>query len=155
MELIIIRGTQNSGKSTTAACVHNEIIARGAQPKMTHIYADVIPIMELRDFESVLDYDRVRVAIISQGDETDKLRERIERLCWEWRPNVLVVCCRKVKREGSSIEMLENNYPNWMKSAQTFWTNEVASTDWNTILADKQQTAEQIADYIKKITVTL
>lgn len=155
MELIIIRGTQNSGKSTTAACVHNEIIARGAQPKMTHIYADVIPVMELRDFESVLDYDRVRVAIISQGDEADKLRERIERLCWEWRPNVLVVCCRKVKREGSSIEMLENNYPNWMKSAQTFWTNEVASTDWNTILADKQQTAEQIADYIKKITVTL
>jgi hypothetical protein len=155
MELIIIRGTQNSGKSTTAACVHNEIIARGAQPKMTHIYADVIPIMELRDFESVLDYDRVRVAIISQGDDADKLHERIERLCWEWRPNALVVCCRSMNKTGSSYEMLQKKYPTWINTAIEYWPNVVATNNWQTILAAKQQTANQIANQIRNIVVTL
>ena len=155
MELIIIRGTQNSGKSTTAACVHNEIIARGAQPKMTHIYADVIPVKELRDFESVLDYGRVRVAIISQGDEVDKLHERIEHICWEWRPNAIVVCCRSKKATGSSYEMLCNIYPEWMKNATIVPSNVVTSNNWDTILAAKQQTAEQIANQIIQITVTL
>lgn len=153
MELIIIRGTQNSGKSTTAACVHNEIIARGAQLKMLHIYADVIPVMELRDFESVLDIGRVRVAIISQGDEADKLAERIERLRWEWRPNAIVVCCRSKKTTGSSYEMLCDNYPEWMKTAKEYWPNVVSAKDWPTILATKQQTAEQISNQIQQIIV--
>lgn len=154
MKLIIIKGTQNSGKSTTAACVHNEIIARGAQLKMMHIYADVIPTGELRDFESVLDYSHVRVAIISQGDEAAKLHERIERLCWEWRPNAIVVCCRSKKMTGSSYEMLCNNYSSWMP-AQEVPVNIVSSNDWKTILSAKQQTANQIANYIKQIVVAL
>lgn len=154
MELIIIRGTQNSGKSTTAACVHNEIIARGAQLKMMHIYADVIPTGELRDFESVLDYGRTRVAIISQGDDANKLHERIECQCWEWRPNVLVVFCRTMPKPGSSIEMLQNTYPTWMP-AREYPVNKVASNNWKTILLAKQQIADQIANHIKQIVVSL
>lgn len=154
MELIIIKGKQNSGKSTTAACVHNEIIARGAQLKMMHIYADVIPVMDLRDFESVLDYGHIRVAIISQGDEANKLHERIERLCWEWRPNVLVVCCRTLPKPGSSIEMLQKSYPEWMP-AKIFPVNKIATNDWKTILTAKEIIANQIANYIKQIVVTL
>ena len=154
MELIIIKGKQNSGKSTTAACVHNEIIARGAHLKMMHIYADVIPVMDLRDFESVLDYGHIRVAIISQGDEANKLHERIERLCWEWRPNALVVCCRTLLKPGSSIEMLHKSYPKWMP-AKIFPVNKIATNDWKTIMTAKENIANQIANYIKQIVVTL
>lgn len=152
MELIIIRGKQNSGKSTTAACVHNEIIARGAQLKMMHIYADVIPIMNLRDFESVLDLGHVRVAIISQGDLAAQLAERIEHLRWEWRPNAIVVCCRSKNMTGSSFEMLCNNYPQWMP-AKEFTVDEVVSSNWPTILANKQQKAEEIVNHIQTIKV--
>ena len=152
MELIIIRGKQNSGKSTTAACVHNEIIARGAQLKMMHIYADVIPIMDLRDFESVLDLGHVRVAIISQGDLAAQLAERIEHLRWEWRPNAIVVCCRSKNMTGSSFEMLCNNYPQWMP-AKEFTVAEVVSSNWPTILANKQQKAEEIVNHIQTIKV--
>lgn len=150
MELIIIRGTQNSGKSTTAACVHNELIACGAQLKMMHIYADVIPLMDLRDFESVIDLGHVRVAIISQGDVAGQLVERIERLRWEWRPNAIVVCCRSINRDGSSYNILCNSYPTWMP-AKEYWVNETAAKDWPTIIAAKQKTAETIVDYIKTI----
>lgn len=152
MELIIIRGKQNSGKSTTAACVHNEIIARGAQLKMMHIYADVIPIMDLRDFESVLDLGHVRVAIISQGDLAAQLAERIEHLRWEWRPNAIVVGCRSKNMTGSSFEMLCNNYPQWMP-AKEFTVDEVVSSNWPTILANKQQKAEEIVNHIQTIKV--
>ena len=153
MDLIIIRGTQDSGKSTTAACVHNEIIARGAQLKMMHIYGDVIPVMDIRDFESVLDLGHVRVAIISPGDEAAMLSERIEHLRWEWRPNVIVVCCRSRNKIGSSYEMLQNNYPDWMQTVQEYWVNEVATPDWSAILAAKKQIACQIASQIQKIVV--
>ena len=112
MDIIIIKGTQNSGKTTTAACLHNELInPEGALLKLFRTAGGYMPVMgEMRDFWSVLDLGRKRIVIISQGDDANYLEKMMEHLIWSYVPDIVVVCTRTRSVEGSSWNMLHDKY---------------------------------------------
>ena len=112
MNIIIIKGKQNSGKTTTAACVHNELInPEGALLKLFRTAGGYMPVIgEMRDFWSVLDLGRKRIVIISQGDDANYLEKMMEHLIWSYAPDIVVVCTRTRSVDGSSWNMLHEKY---------------------------------------------
>ena len=117
MDIIIIKGTQNSGKTTVAACVHNELInPEGALLKLFRTAGGYMPVIgEMRDFWSVLDLGRKRIVIISQGDDANYLEKMMEHLIWSYAPDILVVCTRTRELEGSSRKMLNEKYGSYIR----------------------------------------
>ena len=72
MELIIIRGRQNDGKTTTATMLHNALVGQSTAVRLLKINGDYLPVwQEVFDFRSVIDIGITRVAIISAGDDDD------------------------------------------------------------------------------------
>lgn len=123
MELIIIRGRQNDGKTTTATMLHNELVAHCSAVRLLKTNGDYLSVgNDIRDFRSVIDIDKKRVAIISEGDVDDALKEEMERINYVFRPDIMVVCARAYNREGSSYRMLEENYGEHFKDENVFWT---------------------------------
>lgn len=103
MELIIIRGRQNDGKTTTATFLHNQLLEQGAKVKHLHTNGNYLSVEKwMVDFQSVLDFGKKRIVIISEGDDDDRLAELMDGLIYDYRPDILVVCARAYDRVGSS-----------------------------------------------------
>lgn len=123
MELIIIRGRQNDGKTTTATMLHNDIVNRGARVRLLRTNGNYLSVENwMVDFQSVLDLMKKRIVIISEGDDDDRLAELMEELTDDYRPDIVVVCARSYNREGSSYRMLTERYADIMVSENEFWT---------------------------------
>lgn len=151
MDIIIIKGTQNSGKTTTAACLHNELInPEGALLKLFRTAGGYMPVMgEMRDFWSVLDLGRKRIVIISQGDDANYLEKMMEHLIWSYAPDIVVVCSRTRELEGSSLKMLNEKYGHFIRQDCIF---EVVKTDNPAdALNAKKTLAHDIVNKIKSL----
>ncbi|MDY6394673.1 MAG: hypothetical protein SPK52_01785 [Synergistales bacterium] len=123
MEIIIIRGRQNDGKTTTATMLHNELVVRSNAVRLLKTNGNYLPVgNDVRDFRSVIDIKENRIAIISAGDVDDVLNKEMEELIYKYRPDILVVCARAQDREGSAYRMLKDNYGNLIKEENEFWT---------------------------------
>lgn len=123
MEIIIIRGRQNDGKTTTATMLHNELVVRSNAVRLLKTNGNYLPVgNDVRDFRSVIDIKENRIAIISAGDLDDVLNKEMEELIYKYRPDILVVCARAQDREGSAYRMLKDNYGNLIKEENEFWT---------------------------------
>lgn len=123
MELIIIRGRQNDGKTTTATLLHNELVGRGANLKLLKTNGNYLSVDNwIVDFQSVLDFGKKRIVIISEGDDDDRLAELMEGLVFDYRPDIVVVCARAYDRVGSSYRMLTEKYKELIKPENEFWT---------------------------------
>lgn len=143
MELIIIRGRQNDGKTTTATMLHNELVARSNAVRLLKTNGDYLPVgIEVRDFRSVIDIKEKRIAIISAGDVDDVLNEEMEELIYEYRPDIMVVCARAQDREGSAYRMLKENYADLIKEENEFWT------EWMDNPKDAITTKQKVVDKI-------
>jgi thymidylate kinase len=133
MELIVIRGAQNSGKTTTAALVHNRLVENGATVKLLQMKDNILDAGQYtRDFQSVLDIEKKRIVIISEGDDDDTLYEKMEWFENEYRPDIMVVCARTYNRSGSSYRMLTEYYSDAMHEENEFWV-EYADSPTKTI----------------------
>lgn len=123
MELIIIRGRQNDGKTTTATMLHNDIVERGARVRLLRTNGNYLSIGNwMVDFQSVLDLMKKRIVIISEGDDDKRLEDLMNELTDIYRPDIVVVCARSYNREGSSYRMLTERYADIMVSENEFWT---------------------------------
>lgn len=150
MELIIIRGRQNDGKTTTATMLHNELVARSNAVRLLKTNGDYLPVgIEVRDFRSVIDIKEKRIAIISAGDVDDILNEEMEELIYEYRPDIIVVCARAQDREGSTYRMLKENYADLIKEENEFWTEWMDNP--NDAITTKQKVVERIVTRIMNI----
>ena len=150
MELIIIRGRQNDGKTTTATMLHNELVARSNAVRLLKTNGDYLPVgNEVLDFRSVIDIKEKRIAIISAGDSDDVLHEEMEELIYQYRPDIMVVCARALDREGSAYRMLKDNYANLIKEENEFWTEWTEKRDDAIII--KQSVVEKITNRIINI----
>ena len=150
MELIIIRGRQNDGKTTTATMLHNELVARSNAVRLLKTNGDYLPVgNEVRDFRSVIDIKDKRIAIISAGDVDDVLNEEMEELIYEYRPDIMVVCARAQDREGSAYRMLKDNYSTLVKEENEFWTEWVENPTDAT--KAKRAVVEKIANRIMNL----
>ena len=150
MELIIIRGRQNDGKTMTATMLHNELVAHCNAVRLLKTNGDYLSIgNDIRDFRSVIDIDKKRIAIISEGDEADVLNKKMEELIYDFRPDVMVVCARAYNREGSSYRMLEENYGEHFKDENVFWTEK--AEDFADALNAKRSVVNKIVKQIMNI----
>lgn len=149
MELIIIRGRQNDGKTTTATMLHNELVARSDAVRLLKTNEYCLPVgNNVCDFSSVIDIEEKRVAIISEGDEADVLNKKMEELIYVFRPDVMVVCARAYNREGSSYRMLEENYGEHIKNENVFWTEK--TEDFTDALNAKRSVVNKIVKQINR-----
>ena len=124
MELIIIRGAQDSGKTTTAALVHNKLVENGAVVKLLQLKDNIFDAGQYtRDFQSVLDVEKKRIIIISEGDDDDTLYDNMEWYNNEYRPDIMVVCARTYNRSGSSYRMNTEHFSNSMRKKTSFGQN--------------------------------
>ena len=152
MELIVIRGAQNSGKTTTAALVHNRLVENGATVKLLQMKDNILDAGQYtRDFQSVLDIEKKRIVIISEGDDDDTLYEKMEWFENEYRPDIMVVCARTYNRSGSSYRMLTEYFSNAMREENEFWT-EYADDPTKTVEA-KFPIVERIVNRIYEIEI--
>lgn len=152
MELIIIRGAQDSGKTTTASLVHNKLVENGATVKLLQMKDNILDVGQYtRDFQSVLDVEKKRIVIISEGDDDDTLYEKMEWYNNEYRPDIIVVCARTYNRLGSSYRMLTEYYSNAMREENEFWT-EYADDPTKTVEA-KFPIVERIVNRIYELEI--
>ena len=152
MELIIIRGAQDSGKTTTAALVHNKLVEDGATVKLLQMKDNILDAGQYtRDFKSVLDVEKKRIVIISEGDKNDALYDNMEWYNNEYRPDIMIVCARTYNRSGSSYRMLTEYFSNAMREENEFWT-EYADNPTKAVEI-KIPIVEQIVNRIYKIEI--
>ncbi len=150
MEIIIIRGRQNDGKTTTATMLHNELVVRSNAVRLLKTNGNYLPVgNDVRDFRSVIDIKENRIAIISAGDVDDVLNEEMEELIYKYRPDILVVCARAQDREGSAYRMLKDNYGNLIKEENEFWTEWMENQ--NDAMDAKRVVVERIVNRIMNI----
>ena len=150
MELIIIRGRQNDGKTTTSSILHNQLVERGAKVKLLQTNGNYLSVCNwMVDFQSVLDLGKRRIVIISEGDDDDRLAELMDELINEYRPDIVVVCARARDIEGSSYRMLTQKYKDLIEPRNVFWTE---YTDDNSKINEvKSLVVEKIINRIQSI----
>ena len=152
MELIIIRGAQDSGKTTTAALIHNRLVEDGATVKLLQMRDNILDVGQyVRDFQSVLDVEKKRIVIISEGDKNDALYDNMEWYNNEYRPDIMIVCARTYNRSGSSYRMLTEYFSNAIREENEFWP-EYADDPTKTIEA-KSPVVERIVHRIYEIEI--
>lgn len=156
-EFVIIAGTQNSGKTTTAWCVYQRLlpysdatrILIGGAEVENHgeIVYKIPPYDRLpEDFKAVLHIYGFTVAIISAGDIDDWLEDEIESVYSE--ADFIVISLRSYNRVGSSRRMLIEKYSNdytkefWVEAANPSITHPMD------IVNSKRPVADRIANYI-------
>lgn len=119
MELIIIKGDTNSGKTTTAALVHNEL-AWYNHAKLIWLMLDnhCIPVEKedlVPNFRSAMVYKDKTICIVSHGDNLDYFEEYVNEIIPWYNPDILIVCsrtsgyvCDKIWEKFGSIIKDEN-----------------------------------------------
>ncbi|MBR6439225.1 MAG: hypothetical protein IKS65_08625 [Bacteroidales bacterium] len=150
MELIIIRGRQDDGKTTTATILHNVLIEYGASVKMLHTNENSLSVGTwMVDFQAVLDWVNKRIVIISEGDYKNRLSAIMDSLIYDYRPDIVVVCARSRDVDGSSYRMLTEKYQDLIKPENEFWTQFV--DDYSRVMEVKRPIVELIINRIYNI----
>ena len=150
MELIIIRGRQDDGKTTTATILHNVLIEYGASVKMLRTNENSLSVGTwMVDFQAVLDWVNKRIVIISEGDYKNRLSAIMDSLIYDYRPDIVVVCARSRDVDGSSYRMLTEKYQDLIKPENEFWTQFV--DDYSRVMEVKRPIVELIINRIYNI----
>lgn len=154
MELIIIRGRQNDGKTTTATLLHNVLIEYGANVKMVRTNGNYLSVGTwMVDFQSVLDWGNKRIVIISEGDDKNRLSEIMDSLIYDYRPDIVAVCARSRDVDGSSYRMLTEKYQDLIKPENEFWT--IFVDDYSRMIEVKRPIIEMIINRINDIKTNM
>ena len=156
-EFVIIAGTQNSGKTTTAWCVYQRLLPYsdatqmhigGAQVENHGEIVYKIPPYDNMpdDFKALLHIYGYTVAIISAGDIDEWLEDDIESVYSE--ADFIVISLRAYNRAGSSRRMLMEKYSK--DYTKEFWVEapNMSLTHPMDIVNSKRPVADRIANYI-------
>lgn len=150
MELIIIRGQRDGGKSTTSAMVHNVLAKKKANLIYFKLPCNEIEIgKKAQDFFSVFEYLGKKVAIISRGDDAATLDHDMTILIELYHPEIMVVCARSIDRQGSAYIMLTEKYGNLIKQKNIFWSQ--FDNDYSQIAECKAEVVDRIMNRINNI----
>lgn len=153
-KLIAIRGNANTGKSTVAACVHNQLVEiQLAEIISAKTKGETIPLgkdneHEISCFSSTLKLNDKKIHIISEGDIDDRLEEQMDSAL-QGEPDILVICLRSADREGSSLRLVKDKYTELYKDGIEVWTS--FSTDESIMLQLKQAIAIIIVNKIVEL----
>lgn len=76
MELIVLKGKENTGKTTTINYVSNGLRGKGYIESSPKDFED----LGNGDFLTILEKDGVKIGVVSQGDEADKIPIYLKKL---------------------------------------------------------------------------
>jgi len=115
MKLIILRGQRDAGKTTTCGMIYSDLLSKTTE---AHQYNGIKQTGDARryhdngalvDFTAVITVAKLKIGIISAGDDDDPLKLAIEVMIIA-KVDVLICCTRTHKRKGSSYLMIEKDY---------------------------------------------
>ena len=102
MELIVLKGKENTGKTTTINWVCNDLRGQGYIEKTSsQIFKD----LGNGDFLTVLQKGEVEIAIISQGDEPDKIPNYLKEIEQKASSNNIKVICALRKSIENKVDL--------------------------------------------------
>lgn len=105
MELIVLKGGSNVGKTVTINYVYNELIKRN--------WKEVVPYTEISngDFWAVLEKNEIRLGIVSQGDYVEgnnSVQNHLSRL--EKQSCSIVICAQTIGENKEEIQKTIDKY---------------------------------------------
>ncbi len=113
-QLIVIRGNQETGKTSVAICMYNLLIK--------HYNLNVDEIKDKIDISWPLFIGNKQVYFLSEGDLKDKLYHNLQK-AKEQEPDIIVVCLRSMDREGSSLRMMIEEESDLFSERIEAWTS--------------------------------
>lgn len=112
-ELIIIKGKQNSGKSTAIGELYKKLL-EFADKKHTFDFKEVISESlrynskkKILDFTAILTFGNLRVGIISEGDFAKYTKLILEVMIY-LKLDVIICASRSINRKGSVYKMIKD-----------------------------------------------
>ncbi len=157
MKIIIIRGTVNSGKTTTSGLLYSELV-KISETKHTFNGKEVTENClkfnhrnEVIDFTSVLIIGKLKVGIVSAGDVAKDLRNNIK-IMISLDVDILVCCARSKNQKGSAYKMILDDFSKEHKIVKEFWTK--YSNDFKQKNDIKKKTIKEIINLIKELVST-
>ena len=156
-EFVIITGTQNSGKTTTAWCVYQRFLPYSSKTQMwfgssivtNHgeiVYKVTPHNSEPRDFKVILDVYGSKIVIISAGDEAKLLHSEINSVYND--ADFIIISLRTYNKTGSSRRMIKTYYPNVYKREFKSAPRDSRLTHPLDIVNGKRLVADRIFNYI-------
>lgn len=126
-QFIIIRGGQNSGKTTTAGLVYKELLKHA---EAEHIFNNITVfqgslVFDLdgvtNDFSAIVTIKNKKVGIISAGDIKKDLKDEIT-VFININIDIIICCARSINRTGSSYRMILEDFSVTHKIAMEIFT---------------------------------
>jgi hypothetical protein len=153
MKIIIIRGTINSGKTTTSGLVYFEFV-KIAEKEHTFNRKNVAENSlrfnkknDILDFTSVLIVGKLKIGIVSAGDIAKDLKHNIK-IMINLEIDILICCARSRNQKGSAYRMILDDYSKEHKIIKEFWPE--YSEDSKQKDSIKAKTVKGIIDLIKE-----
>lgn len=163
MELILLKGKDDAGKTNTAACVYNILVKEKAFVKKLELKNNLLNFGEIGwDFRSELELENKIIHIISEGDTKIFFRENIFKYKQNDNVDFLVICVRTEEKEENKVEEKLEEKDKSKKPLYDFVLNEFKNyhikeftpeyvenaDDCKGIIEAKKRTAQEIAKYI-------
>ena len=102
MELIVLKGKENTGKTTTINWLCNYLRGKGYIEPSSKIFRD----LGNGDFLTVLQKEGVEIGIISQGDEPDKIPNYLKEIEQKASSNkIKVICALRKSIENNKVDL--------------------------------------------------
>lgn len=127
MELILIRGVEDAGKTTAAARILKSLVREhGATVHRLILDWYCVPVIadndRTPDFQTILSINGLSIGIISQGDDASYLNEYLDdMLDGEFDIDILILCARSRNTKGSTYELICQRFGNMIKEENTYW----------------------------------
>ena len=134
-KLIIIRGQQNSGKTTTTGLVYSELL-KIAEIKHRINGKDVESNSleynkdsgDLIDFSAVITINSKKIGIISAGDDPNDLERKINNFIKK-EIEIIICCARSRNVKGSSYRMIIDKFSKNNKILKEVWVSHSPNRD--------------------------
>ena len=149
MELFLIRGVENAGKTTAAARILKSLVReQGAIVHRLILDWYCVPVIadndKTPDFQAIVSVNGLSIGIISQGDDASYLKEYLDEMFnGEFDIDILILCARSRNTTGSTYELICQRYGELLCEENTYWLyknedemkkKEIANTIVNRIL---------------------
>ena len=151
-KIVVIKSTENSGKTTTIWLTFLELIRMGATVlSFSNTYngpnrtiPSAIPATPY-DFVAEVLFNNKRIVIISHGDVPKDVNRELQNVL-PTNPDFIICTSRSQSRTGSTWDLFKTVYTNTMYERVCFWSEFTTNPMFK--LSVKQSTVEAIIKYI-------
>ncbi len=127
MELFLIRGVEDAGKTTAAARILKSLV-REHDATVHRLILDwyCVPVIadydRTPDFQTIVSINGLTIGIISQGDNASDLKVFLDDMFnGEFNIDILILCARSRNTRGSTYELICQRFGEFVGKENTYW----------------------------------